>query len=152
MDETTFWDLIGRLDWSAAPDDDKVVAPVVEALAEMQVEAIQGFEDRLAEKLHALDTRAHACEIGEDAFKSEDEHFSLDMFLYSRCCVVANGQDVYAAVLAKPSEFPKDVEFEPLLYVASEAYEKKMGEEWDYSAPVTYETFGNKAAWRGPSA
>lgn len=152
MDETTFWDLIGRLDWDASPDDDKVVAPVVEALAAMPVEAIEGFENRLAEKLHALDTRAHAREIGEFAWKSEDGHFSVDGFVYARCCVVANGHEVYGVVLVQPSEFPKDIEFEALLYLASEAYEQKMGEEWDYSAPVDYETFDNKAGWRGPSA
>ncbi|MCP4870190.1 MAG: DUF4240 domain-containing protein [Proteobacteria bacterium] len=67
MDEERFWDVIALFDWSKTGDDVAVTAPTLEALAAMGVEAIYAFDDLLAEKLHALDTRAHcrACYAGE---------------------------------------------------------------------------------------
>jgi hypothetical protein len=61
--------------------------------------------------------------------------------------VVANGQDYYALVLVDPKQMPKDMEFEALLSVAREAYERKTGRDWDYVSPVSYETFNNAAGW-----
>ncbi len=147
MDEQTFWDLIAKLDWDEVGDDDAVCEPVIRALAALPEDEIFAFEDHLAEKLYALDTRAHAAAMGEFGWKSDDEPFSLDGFVYARCCVVANGPEAYAEVLADPQAMPKDMEFEALLNVAADAYELKTDDEWDYSAPVDYETFGNKAGW-----
>ena len=147
MDDTTFWKLIASLDWEKTGNDRAVVEPVVKALAAMDITAIEGFENRLSEKLHSLDTEAHAREIGENAYVAPDKHFSVDWFLYARCCVIANGQEFYEHVLTDPRNWPKDMEFEAILYVAGSAYESKTGEEFSYSAPVSYETYTNTSGW-----
>lgn len=147
MSEDVFWRIIGLFNWKKLGDDDAVVEPAVAALAQMAVPDITRFEDILAEKLHALDTEAHAREIGEDAFRP-GKYFSVDLFLYQRCVIVANGPKFYEQVLANPSEMPKDVEFEALLSVARSAYERKTGQEFEYDPPVSYETYSNRAGWR----
>lgn len=148
MNEAEFWNLIAQLDWEKTGDDEAVCRPVVEALAAMPVAAIEGFEELLAQKLHALDTEAHARRIGEEAFKGSAEHFSADWFLYVRCCVVANGQRVYETVLQNPKRMPKDTEFEALLEVAADAYRAKTGQDFVFEPSISYETFRNEAGWR----
>jgi hypothetical protein len=69
----------------------------------------------------------------------------VDGFLYDRLCVVANGKATYEAVLEDPTRMPTEVSFEPLLYVASQAYELKTGNTFDYQPTVSYETYANKA-------
>ncbi|WP_374605053.1 DUF4240 domain-containing protein [Arenimonas sp.] len=148
MNDDTFWRIIGLLDWDEEGDDEAVIEPAVDALAQMPVEAIAGFEETLARKLHALDTRAHAREIGEDAYTDDGDDFSVDTFLYARCCVVANGRELYETVLANPAGFPKDQDFEALLNVAATAHEQKTGEEPEFfDTSVSYETFSNEAGW-----
>jgi len=147
MEESEFWDLIGELDWNKAGDDEAVCEPLVSALAGKSTDAIGAFHERLAQKLHALDTEAHARQIGEDAYVGPDEHFSADWFLYVRCCAVANGRKVFDTVIEDPSQMPEDMEFEALLEVAATAYKRKTGDEFDSDASVSYETFSNKDGW-----
>src|SRR6185436_20197937 len=148
MTEQQFWKLIGLLDWKKQGNDNAVVRPLVKALAELSEKEIFAFDDWLAEKLHALDTEAHARNVGEYSYEGPDEFFSVDSFLYSRCVVVVNGKQFFGQVLAKPKWFPKDMEFESILYVASTAYEKKTGKEYPHSPATSYETFSNKKGWR----
>ena len=58
-------------------------------------------------------------------------------------------------VLKDPREFPKDVEFEALLYLPSNAVALQQGREpdqtEDFGDSVSYETFSNRAGW-GASA
>lgn len=150
MSEEVFWRLIRLLNWKKTGDDDAVVEPLVAALAQMTEEDICRFEDLLAAKLHALDTEAHAREIGAEAYRP-GQHFSADWFLYQRCVVVANGPELYQRVLSSPQEMPKDMEFEALLSVAATAFERKTGRDFDHVAPVSYETFSNTAGWGGRS-
>jgi len=145
--DAVFWALIAMLDWGATGNDAAVIAPVVEELSQMSVEEIQLFDDKLASNLFALDTRAHAMAIGEGSYR-EGEHFSVDGFLYARCAVVANGREVFDAVIAEPGSFPKGLEFESLLYIAAAAYEKKTGENYTYSPTPSYETYSNQKGWR----
>ena len=147
MTDAVFWALIAMLNWDATGNDEAVIAPVVDELSQMSVEEIHQFDDMLASKLYALDTRAHATEIGEGAY-SEGKHFSVDMFLYARCVVVANGREVFDAVIADPSSFPKDLEFESLLYIAATAYEQKVGKDYAHSPEPSYETYSNVNGWR----
>jgi predicted DNA-binding WGR domain protein len=146
MSDDVFWQVIRLLNWRKSGDDNAVIEPAVAALAKMDVVAIERFEDILAEKLYALDTEAHAREIGEYAYEP-DTGFSVDWFLYERCVVVANGRDLYESVLADPSKMPKDMEFESLLSVARSAYERKTGKELDYATSLSYETFSNREGW-----
>ena len=147
MGEHEFWDLIGTLDWSKAGDDTAVCAPLVNALTERSVEDIAAFDEWLARALFALDTKAHAREIGEEAYVGPEEFFSVDWFLYVRCCVVANGLAFYETALKDPSKMPEDLEFESLLYVARTAHERKTGESLESTTSVSFETFSNEAGW-----
>jgi len=148
MSEREFWEIVGKLNWDEAGDDEAVVEPVVEYLANKSNQDIFEFEELLAQKLHALDTMAHAKEIGEDAYVSGSDYFSVDGFLYSRCVVVANGKSYFEHVHENPSEFPKDMEFEAILYVAQQAYNKKNNSEWKYVSPTSYETYENTSGWK----
>jgi len=148
MNDPEFWRIIGLLDWNKTGDDDAVLRPAVKELAKKSIEEIAAFEEILTQKLYALDTMAHARSIGEGAYVNDEEYFSVDRFLYTRCCVVANGLEVYEAVLIHPEEFPKDLEFEALLGLARAAYEAKMGQECPgFDTSVSYETFSNQRGW-----
>ncbi|MDR2212526.1 MAG: DUF4240 domain-containing protein [Pseudomonadales bacterium] len=149
MTEEVFWRLIALLNWKKTGDDSVVLEPVVKALAQMSVVEIHKFEDILAEKLHALDTREYcrACYRGELDPDDGDDYISPDDFLYSRCVVVANGENFYASVLNNPEKMPQDMEFESLLSLPVIAYERKTGNEYEHTTPVSYESFQNVAGW-----
>jgi hypothetical protein len=148
MGEAAFWNIIELLNWKRAGDDEAVIKPAVKALAKRPVAEITAFEEILAQKLYALDTEAHARSIGEEAY-ADDKHFSVDWFLYARCCVVANGRNLYEQVLANPSSFPQDMEFEALLSIGSNAYEIKTKEQdYSFETSVSYETFSNLQGWK----
>ena len=144
LSEEQFWALIGQLDWSKEGDDAAVTEPVVAALAAMPVASIYRFQDLLSEKLWLLDTRAHA----EASVGDPDGYISADIFLYDRCCVVANGRKLYEKVLHDPSQWPKGLSFERLLDVASDAYERKTGSEMDYFSTHNYESGSNEKGWK----
>ena len=65
MDDSEFWGLIDKLDWSK-DDDDAIIEPAVVALALMPDSQIADFQQILARKLHALDGRAWARESGPE--------------------------------------------------------------------------------------
>ncbi len=152
MNEATFWKLIERLDWGKTGNDEAVINPVRDALSDMSSTEIFGFEELLAEKLYALDTKAHAREIGKGAYAGEDTYFSVDWFLYSRCAVVANGKIFYESVINNPKKFPKDIEYEALLSIAREAYDSKELGEWVYVSTKCYETYSNLNGWKNDEA
>jgi hypothetical protein len=148
MDEATFWSLIDRFDWSKDEDDD-IIEPAVVALALLPDSQIAGFQQVLARKLYALDGRAWARESGELIWFGEPDRVSVDLFLYARALVVANGREFYDAVLADPSTMPKDSDFEAILMLAADAYDRKTGLEWEEldDTDVSFETFSNEAGW-----
>lgn len=150
MSEAVFWAIIDKLDWPQGEDDDAILAPAVEALSAYSVRDIERFQDILAEKLFQLDKQAYAEQIGTYAYGG-GHNFSVDTFLYARACVVANGKTFYHNVLSDPSEMPKEFTFEPLLYLAGLAYQKKTGTEWEYLPKVSYETYSNREGWGGKS-
>lgn len=147
LSEARFWEVIALLDWSKEGDDEAVLQLALKQLTEAPIRHIFEFADILSEKLYALDARAYAEHIGEDAW-SPDRYFSVDNFLYARACVVANGREVYEKVLENPVLMPKDVTFEVLLYLPSEAYEQKTGKKWDYVPTRPIETYSNKEGWK----
>lgn len=140
-----FWDIIEQLDWSKEGDDAAVVEPVIELLQKRPLAHIYRFEDVLAEKLWHLDTEKHAKVFLENP---EEGNLSVDDFLYTRCAVVANGRDFYQEVLDTPSKMPDDLGFEPLLYVAMDAYKRKTGKEFMVVSAFNYETYSNKEGWK----
>lgn len=154
MTEAVFWKLIASFDWKRTGNDDAVLRPAVTALARMTVDDIYAFDDLLAAKLYALDTRAIARGIYRGQFDPDDgdDYISADDFLYSRCVIVANGKACFERALAKPLGVPQDLEFESLLYVASAAYTKKTGDEYDHATPLSKESFSNRAGWKPTKA
>jgi hypothetical protein len=141
-----FWKLIARVDRTILKKgegyDEAAIRPLVDALAALEKEDLQSFQDHLAQALHDLDGRAYF-----DA--SADAAGSDDSFLYVRCFVVAMGQDAYKRTLLKPRLMPKtDGQFcEPLLYAAQSAWKKKTGENVDFEAKVSFESGSNEALW-----
>jgi len=150
MSEEVFWQLIALLDWKRTGDDDAVLRPVITALSRMEVEDIFAFDDLLARKLYALDTR----EVCRGTYRGQldpddgEQYISADDFLYSRCVIVANGKALFEQVLANPMSAPQGLEFEALLYVASEAYEQKTEQEYEHVTPLSWESFSNREGWK----
>jgi hypothetical protein len=146
MNEEEFWKIIELLDWEKTGDDEAVLLPAVDYLSQLEVEAIKKFQDILSEKLYHLDGQKYAEQTGENAY-TEKGSFSVDVFLYTRCCVVANGKEYYEHVLENPKDMPKDLTFESLLYLANEAYFKKTKEKLSYVPAYNFETFFNLEGW-----
>ena len=150
LTEAEFWQLIDQLDWSQGEDTEAIVAPVVQLLSALPVAAIFQFQTILAYFLYQLDQQIYAEETGTYRYGGV-HNFSVDGFLYARAGVVANGKSFYDRVLADPTQMPKEFSFEPLLFLAPQAYTRKTGKTWDYLPPISYETFSNRAGWGGRS-
>jgi hypothetical protein len=145
MQEDAFWGIVSQLDWGRKRSED-IIAPAIEALSSFSEADIFRFDQLLAEKLHALDGEAYARPLGWGG--TESPHFSVDVFLYARCCAVTNGRDFYEKVRKQPSLMPKDYTFEPILYLAEKAHRLKTGaDHYDFLPSVSYETFSNKEGW-----
>jgi hypothetical protein len=140
-----FWNTIDLLDWTNEGDDAKVVEPAIDFLANQPLSHIYRFSDIFAEKLWYLDTRAHAQVFLDNS--EEAGYLSVDDFLYTRCAVVANGKAFYEQVLQHPADMPRDLTFEPLLYVALTAYKRKTGKDFIAPSAFNYETYSNKQGW-----
>jgi Protein of unknown function (DUF4240) len=139
-----FWKLIDEVDRIALQNgegyEDKAVEPLIRALTALDKEELQSFQEHLAQALYGLDGRVYydaAGDIGDDGF------------LYARCFVVATGREAYNRMLTNPDLMPKGLAHwcEPLLYVASSAWEKRTGETLDFDAKVSFETGSNASLW-----
>jgi hypothetical protein len=150
MDEDQFWVIIDLFDWRTR-DSDAILAPAVEALSHFSTDDIHTFHNILNEKLYALDGQRFAEQLGSNRYSSEsDKHFSVDSFLYARCCVVANGKKFFDKVSNDPTKMPKEFTFESLLYLPALAWKTKTGrDDYDYYPEVWSETFSNPEGWPG---
>lgn len=138
-----FWEVMELCNWNHEGDDNKVLAPVVKKLASFEDEKIFEFEKHMTKLLYDLDTKEliQACE-------KEDEYVSDDSFLYSRCVALINGKDYYNKVKAGKITELWTMEFESLLYVSSNAWELKHGnDDFPYRDELSYETGSNKKGW-----
>jgi hypothetical protein len=145
ISEGDFWEIIGMFDWTQKGDA-KVLKKALVSLASKSKRDICGFQERMAYLLYQLDTRDHAANLMEDM--NGEEYVSADGFLYARCVVVANGREIYEKVLRAPDQMPKDLEFEALLSLASDAYKMKTDEDFEYTTGCDYESFSNGRAWK----
>ena len=148
MTEQEFWEVIGGFDPdpSVGFDEDEAVADIASRLRDKEASRFAEFQEHLARRLFALDTKAHYDEIGESKGSS-------DAFLYVRCFVVGAGRDHYSRVLADPTLMPKSLDqwFEDLLYVASRTLAEKTGKdegECELDPSVSYESGSNEEGWR----
>jgi len=150
MDEEQFWAIIDLFNWKKREDDYAIMAPAIAALSTFPAADIHRFEDILAEKLSALDGRRFAENVGSNRYTDADGDFSVDDFLYSRCAVVANGKEFFETILQDPTRIPKEFTFESLLNLSGKAWEAKTGRaDYNYHAPISYETFSNPEGWPG---
>lgn len=147
LSESEFWSIISLLDWEKSGDDEAVVEPAIQHLSKLSVPKILQFEDKLSEKLFQLDQMEIASQDGENGYR-EGNYFSTDIFLYFRCCIIANGKEYFEKVLKKPSELTPDLTFEELLYVAHKAYKRKTGRDMEFLPLYQCETFSNKEGWK----
>ncbi len=143
-DEKSFWGVIEKIDWTKNDDDERLL-PAIKFLANKKVSEINQFQENIAYKLYLLDNRENAENIGENSYGNE--HFSSDYFLYVRCCVIAKGKSLFESVIIDSKKMPIDIDFEPLLYLSSSAYELKMKKEFEYEAGCNYETYSNIKGW-----
>lgn len=113
MNEETFWQIINLFDWQQK-EPDKIIKPAVDALTKTTENDIFRFEEIMTEKLFSLDTPEYAKYTGKATY-SENGNISTDLFLYGRCCVVANGKEFYETVLNTPKKFPENIGFSSML-------------------------------------
>jgi hypothetical protein len=147
LSEIEFWHIISLFDWSNPDDDAAIMSKAIEVLAAKSTRHIYEFQDILSKKLFALDTMGHAKNSGENAWISSDYDFSVDEFLYARCCVIANGKKFYNDVLKNPKMMPNDITFEGILTLAHRAYQLKTNKVFRYTPTFNIETFANKKGW-----
>lgn len=149
MKDETFWSIISLLNFNDENDEEEILEPAVHTLAKMSVKDIKEFEEALSYKLYLLDTKEHAKNIGEYSYDEEtQDYFSADLFLYFRCSVIAEGKECFELTIKNPQNMPKDNSFEPLLSLASEAYIRRTGKEFEYTTGCDYESFSNVGGWK----
>lgn len=150
LNEEVFWEIIALFDWEREGDDLAVMEPAIDYLSQCSIQNIKAFQDILSENLFQLDGEKFARHIGEHAY-GKVRHFSVDLFLYARCCVVANGRQFYEHVLDHPEDMPEDMTFEAILNLADHAFRRKTGFELEYVPAYNYETYFNEEGWGSPA-
>jgi hypothetical protein len=145
LTEEEFWSIINQLDWSKKTDA-QIIEPAISLLTEKSLSVIYSFQNILSEKLYQLDTKVFAQNIGQNAYKA-GSFFSVDNFLYARCCVISNGRVAFNYVINNPTQMPKDITFETLLSLAQLAYQRKTGQRMRFAPSHSIETFSNKLDW-----
>lgn len=145
MTEKEFWNIMDKADWSFRGDDDKVLAPVINALAEMDDEEIFSFEDIMSKLLYDIDSQEIALQL-----YGPELHFSEDLFLYQRCVALVNGRGYYMDIRGGRKKLDPQSEYEPILYVPHLAWAKKhKADSGDYPhfPEISYETGSNEELW-----
>lgn len=143
MTEQTFWDILALFDWSKVGHARAVMQPAINYLAHLRLQELNAFDEILAAKLYALDAKQYAKYTGFGK-----EHYSVDSFLYNRCCVVANGQAFYEQVLNDPTLMCKELDFQSILYLTFCAAEQQGIRDYYHHTRLSYETFSNREGWK----
>ena len=146
MDRKHFFEIIMTVcDWDALGDDEKVLDPLIDHLAQQSDEVIFSFHETMSELLFELDTKKN--------FKKACRYYdhSDDSFLYSRCCALTNGEEYYDKVKAGKIKNLWKMEFEAILSVPMCAWSKKHNMDFDnypYLTTKSYETGSNIEGWK----
>jgi uncharacterized protein DUF4240 len=126
IDEAAFWKIIDCVNRDAPSRASSIQEAVANLTARGEGE-IRGFHELLRAKLAALNTEAHAKQIGSFALGSSDGFFSSDHFLDVRAAAVAMGRASYEEIVKDPRLMPKDRECEELLWIADRAWKALTG-------------------------
>jgi Protein of unknown function (DUF4240) len=153
MTDAQFWDLVSLLDWSKWEEGEgerAMLEPAIPKLAELPVREIYLFDEFLSWRLYTLDTREHALHFapGQEyyGYINDDTPFSTDGFLDCRAMVVAKGQREYEKVLSDPTQMAQEG-FESFSYLASYAFQRKTGQDYEYEVGINTWAGCNKAGW-----
>ncbi|WP_085833393.1 DUF4240 domain-containing protein [Clostridium merdae] len=144
MFDYDFFAMLNALDWSKKGNDELVVEPLIDYLAQWPDEVIFTFENKMSELLYAIDNPIIAKEL------YQSDRFSPDDFLYSRCTALIKGKAHYNAILMQKKKLRKNMEFEALLYVPAKAWAKKHQQDpsqYPHSPQPSYETGSNQELW-----
>ncbi|WP_030688100.1 DUF4240 domain-containing protein [Streptomyces globisporus] len=145
-----FWALIATLDGEVTEESCQRLA---EELSRRSVPDIIGFAERHAEALYRLDQEKFGSLPVVDLTTGDGSPFpqSADVFLYTRCAVVASGQAVWESVFFDVDKFTPytstEYDGEWLLYVPDKAYELATGEEWHRPTRYCFESYSNRDGW-----
>jgi Protein of unknown function (DUF4240) len=148
MPDSVFWQLIDRVDRIALKQGDckSAIAPLEEALKELDFQLIKSFNERLTRALWKLDKKSLYTRCNDPG---------SDGFLYNRCFIIGLGRKYYDTALKSPELIELDLNdwFEELLNVASIAWERRSERfrveiPWSDDCSISYETGSNKKEWR----
>ena len=127
MDKAEFWQLINASKAAGAGQQPAQADFLSEQLATLEPEQIIEFECRLREALREADDYQV---LG--ALKILDGYVTDDSYLYFRCWLVGQGETVFRNALHSADSLAQVaeetyLEFENLLYVATEAFGRRTG-------------------------
>jgi hypothetical protein len=142
MNQKEFWELIDITHQAAMGDAGIQEDKLIEELTQHSLDDIVDFERLLRQYILAADDfRVMAAQKIIQGWVSDDP------YLYFRCWLISQGEQVYSEVLRNPDFLAEldttqgDTDFEPLLYVADKAFALATGAEEDESFPrnIAYE-------------
>ncbi|MFK0014893.1 DUF4240 domain-containing protein [Streptomyces sp. NPDC091027] len=145
-----FWSLIATLNGVATQESCQRLA---KELSRRPVPDIIGFAERHAEALYRLDQEKFGTIPVMDLTQRDGSPFpqSSDVFLYTRCAVVAAGRTVWESVFSDADKFAPytsaEHDGEWLLYVPDRAYELATGREWNRLTRYCFESYSNRDGW-----
>ncbi|KXX70871.1 DUF4240 domain-containing protein [Flammeovirga sp. SJP92] len=131
-----FWKLIDKAVQASNGDNHLKERYLVHELEKLSLDEIKNFEFAFRK-----------CIIEADEFKIMaaqkiiEGYVSDDSYLYFRCWLIGLGENVYAEILNNPDYLANIVDqkeildWEGLMYVATDAYSKKTGKEEDETFP-----------------
>ena len=147
--QKSFWDIVDLLDWKEENSGIEVVEPAVTYLAKQSDDFIFSFDEQLHQHLYDID----GIRLGEMFMNVNDGYLSPDGFLYSKCLIVAEGEEYYSAI-KNGEEIPEDDTwldgFEDLLYIAQKAWDRKhpnLRYPYILDINVNGETGSNERMW-----
>ncbi|MBT9393227.1 DUF4240 domain-containing protein [Hymenobacter sp. NST-14] len=134
MNRNVFWELLEAAKKASGQDESMQAELLTEALTEYEPAQIAEFECLLCEYLLEAD---HFGILAAE--KIIDGYVTDDSYLYFRCWLIAQGEDVFHAALRHPDSLADVVEArfpecEALLGVADEAFERRTGQTEDEEA------------------
>ncbi|MBJ6145899.1 DUF4240 domain-containing protein [Hymenobacter sp. BT559] len=137
MNKEEFWRVIDFAHQQAKGNEQVFESLLIKNLGQYSPEGIVEFECLLEQQLlDADDFKIMAAQ------KIIEGSVTDDSYLYFRCWLISQGKSVFEEVLRNPDSLASIdtegaiAEFEPLLYVATQAYENKTGKkEEDASFP-----------------
>jgi hypothetical protein len=130
MNKTEFWRIINFAHQQAPADDQMQEELLIKNLEQYSAEDIIEFECILRQTIiEADDFGVMAAE------KIIEGYVTDDPYVYFRCWLIGQGEQVYTRALRNPDSLAEvvtpetQVDFEPLLYVATTAYRNKTGKQ-----------------------